>query len=128
MKRDRTKEADLILPALKILWDWREKLDLVPTSMLSQEIRHAVVPTPYDLEPLKNRNDDRLSQVIRNLVSHRTLEKRGFADYVASTELGVKGYALTKQGIVHLNECLGEKYKVDALSAERQLPLEFKDT
>jgi hypothetical protein len=126
MTHFRTKEADLIIPALKVLMKWIERQKVVPTNVLSKEIRQELVPTIYDLEPLKNRNDDRLSQVIRNLVSHRTLEKRGYAEYRKDFEFGLSGYVINRRGIEYLSENTNGHFTIDDISIGGQMFLDLK--
>ena len=57
-----------------------------------------VDPTEEDLMPLKNRTDDRLSQVLRNLISHRTLERKGLATYYRDPITNEGFYRLTEKG------------------------------
>lgn len=100
----RIREVDLILPALQVLAD-SEHLPLgVSTQDLARQLRARIVPTAEDLERLQGRKDDRLSQVIRNLVSHRTLERRGLATYSKNERDGRGYYKLTPMGLVTVSE------------------------
>ena len=48
----------------------------IRTSELIDRVREKMRPTGEDLEILDNRNDDKFSQKVRNLKSHRSLEGR----------------------------------------------------
>jgi len=104
MERNRTRERELIIPSLKILMEYGADKQLVPTKLLAKELRQVIELTPADRILLKNRSDDRFSQVIRNLVSHRTLEKKGLAVYQIDSMSGEQGYKLTDVGVATLRE------------------------
>ncbi len=67
----RIAEKELILPTLYII---ENNNGSILTSDLIQQLREIMKPKEEDIEILKNRNDDRFSQKVRNLRSHRTLE------------------------------------------------------
>ncbi|BAV49014.1 Uncharacterized protein MLTONO_4111 [Mesorhizobium loti] len=81
----------------------------MPTAELAKKLRQQIEPTEEDLEILQGRNDDRLSQVIRNLVSHRTLERRGLATYYKNLLTGRGHYRLTAMGNRTLNEARNDR-------------------
>jgi len=116
MGRYKTRERDLIFPALKILYEYGADDQLVPTKILTKELRMSVPPTPADRIQLKGRKDDRFSQVVRNLVSHRTLERKGLATYQWEQETGEHGYMLTEMGIETLRQ---SGTKIDRKSIKR---------
>lgn len=99
----RTSENDLINPALKILALAEEPEIGLSTAELASRLREVLQPTAEDLEKLQGRKDDRLSQVIRNLVSHRTLERRGLAIYYKDDRTGRAFYRLTPMGLKTLD-------------------------
>src|SRR5260221_202993 len=76
---ERISENQLILPALWLLNEAGEAG--VNTSELIIALRALLRPTGEDLEILDNRNDDKFSQKVRNLKSHKTLEAQGVAKY-----------------------------------------------
>lgn len=104
MRGERTTERNLILPALIVLFNNGGSNHIVKTKILTKKLRERINPTPKDQKMLKGRNDDRLSQVIRNLISHRTLEKQGLASYKIDEANKEKGYQLTEKGIVTLRQ------------------------
>src|ERR1700741_5048378 len=107
----RTKEADLVDPALALIAKyWYEELGL-EISVLARKLREVITPTAVDLLPLKGRKDDRLSQVIRNLVSHRTLEKKGLATYRIGESLVRGSYVLTELGSASVNQSWAKRLK-----------------
>src|SRR5437667_7110475 len=92
MADDRISETDLILPALYVI----NREPQVTTSQLIPILEELLNPTGKDAEILKNRRDTHFSQKVRNLVSHRTLKKLGYATY---SKLGKSGtYTITDRG------------------------------
>ncbi len=76
---ERITERDLVLPAL---WCMSRKVDqYISTTELMKCLREVMQPTGEDLDILTGRNDDKFSQKVRNLRSHKTLEKLRFAEY-----------------------------------------------
>ena len=73
----RILEKDIILPALIII---SENI-AISTGYLADKLERLYQPTGSDADILKNRNDMKIRQIVRNLVSHRTLEKKGLATY-----------------------------------------------
>ncbi len=71
-------EADLVVPALEIISLHPEG---IATSELLTALRSALRPSGDDLTLLENRSDDKFSQKVRNLKSHNTLERKGFATF-----------------------------------------------
>jgi hypothetical protein len=100
----RTTESDLILPALRLLADSERLSTGMSTAEMAKSLRNSLKPSKEDLQILQGRNDDRLSQVIRNLVSHRTLERRGLATYSKDSRTGRGHYKLTEMGARTLTE------------------------
>lgn len=123
---DKTREKDLVIPALRAIYKYGDKDGFLLTSVLSKVLRQNIPVRRLDSVILKGRKDDRLSQVIRNLISHRTLEKKGLATYVLDQESGQAGYQLTKIG----QEVLIEDAKSGRLSleSEGQLQLPFRQS
>jgi hypothetical protein len=74
----RLSERDLTLPALLVL---NEAHADVSTTRLVQRLRDLLKPTGEDLEILAGRQDDKFSQKVRNLGSHKTLQVPGYATY-----------------------------------------------
>jgi hypothetical protein len=72
-------ESDLVIPALEVIAVHSDGID---TTELLSLLRRKLKPTGDDLEILAGRNDDKFSQKVRNLKSHDTLERRGFASFV----------------------------------------------
>lgn len=86
------------MPALRLLGECARPEVGLSTQDLRAELRRSIKPNPEDLESLKGRNDDRLSQVLRNLISHRTLERRGLANYYRDPATGEGHYRITDAG------------------------------
>lgn len=85
-------------PAIALIARFGDVENGLEISVLAKKLREIIKPNPADLMLLKGRKDDRLSQVIRNLVSHRTLEKRGLATYRKGQALTKGSYVLTDLG------------------------------
>ncbi len=67
-------EAELIDPAIQIIKDYGK--NGISTSDLIKELRLILKPSGEDTKQLKGRSDDKFSQKVRNLKSHRKLEKQ----------------------------------------------------
>lgn len=69
----------------------------VSTTQLRSDIKNSIPLSASDLKPLKNRRDHKIDQIIRNVISHKTLTRKGFAeasDKGLSITLEGKGYVL----------------------------------
>lgn len=111
MVNGRTREVDLVDPAVALIAKFGDVEYGLEISVLAKKLREIIRPTAYDLVPLKGRNDDRLSQVIRNLVSHRTLERRGLATYRKGSSLTRGSYVLTETGKASVKPSWARKLK-----------------
>lgn len=89
----RITEAALVLPALYLMSLHDGKIG---TSDLIKELTDIMHPRGEDVQILDNRRDTRFSQIVRNLKSHNTFNRNGFADY----EDGC--FQITKAGQEHL--------------------------
>lgn len=65
-------EKELIVPALKLI---AEQTKGLTTTVLIKLLRQELKPTGRDIEILNGRNDDVFSQKVRNLISHKSIEK-----------------------------------------------------
>lgn len=75
----RISESELVLPALYLM---RLKgTDGITTSELIRLLTGLFNPTGIDAQILDNRNDTYFSQKVRNLKSHNTFYRNGFAQY-----------------------------------------------
>lgn len=87
---ERISERELILPSLYLLE--KEEGKKISTAELIAKLRGLLNPRGEDLSGLEGRADDKFSQKVRNLRSHKTLEKEGYTTYSAGefeiTELG----------------------------------------
>src|SRR5688500_8600030 len=91
-------ESDLVLPALSILADAYP--NSVATGTLSARLRKVLKPEGDDLTILAGRSDDKFSQKVRNLHSHRTLVRSGLATYANG------GFVITPVGVRFLRDGL----------------------
>ncbi len=92
MTDKRISESDLVLPTLYVISTESQ----VTTSKLIPILERLLKPTGKDAEILKNRRDTHFSQKVRNLVSHRTLERLGYATY---SKIGKSGaYTINENG------------------------------
>lgn len=107
---NRISEKDVVFPALLLLAQAKVHLKNpnIPSAFLKKSIFDNIEDnlSDADLEPLKNRNDTKVDQVIRNLVSNKTLVKSGFASYnqenrtLAITDAGLTYVAMKLVGIM----------------------------
>jgi hypothetical protein len=106
MVNRRISEKDLVDPAVRLIAEYGDPEAGITISDLSPLLRAYFRPSYIDLKILMNRRDDRLSQVIRNLVSHRTLVRAGLATFqVRQGKAGA--YVLTERGWHRALELLG---------------------
>ena len=70
-------ETELILPTLYFI----NREPGITTSRLKSLLVDLLKPTGKDAEIARNRSDTYFEQKVRNLVSHRTLQRRGYAEY-----------------------------------------------
>ena len=88
-------EGDLIIESLKIIKSYPQGIE---TKDLLQILRLALDPSGEDLEVLSGRSDDKFSQKVRNLKSHKTLENKGFAKFLENR------FYITDDGINFIND------------------------
>jgi hypothetical protein len=74
-------ESELIEPTLKLLAAHPEGMS---TTDLIEKLTALFKPDGHDDEILANRNDTHFSQKVRNLVSHRTMERKDLWTYSES--------------------------------------------
>lgn len=86
----RITEQDLILPALFLMS--MQSDGIISTSRLIRELETLMKPTGIDMMVLAGRNDTRFSQIVRNLKSHSTFEKYGYAENIN------RGFRITTKG------------------------------
>jgi hypothetical protein len=86
----RIPENDLIVPALKLLD--ASPSGIVQTSDLIAGLEKTMKPAGEDNAILDGRHDTKFSQKVRNLKSHKTLERYGFAERVDG------GFSITPYG------------------------------
>jgi hypothetical protein len=94
--KTRIAERELILPSLLILSN--SKSGKISTSSLIDKLRELLRPTGEDTRLLVGRQDDKFSQKVRNLVSHKTLERDNYATH----KNGIFG--VTNTGRAYLKE------------------------
>lgn len=98
-------EKELIIPALRLIAEQTKGLS---TTELIQLLRQELKPSDKDLEILKGRNDDVFSQKVRNLISHKSIEK-----YVEITDGKMK---INDNGLSYLSSQIDKN--IDEYSAE----------
>ena len=81
-------ERQLIAPTLMLMAQPKYRDRGVTVGELEPYLRDLLQPDGRDLCALGNRSDDRFSQKVRNLVSHETIEKLGFARFVRDRRPG----------------------------------------
>ncbi len=103
MANKRVSETELMLPALYFI----DREPGITTSRLKSLLVNLLRPTGKDAEIARNRSDTYFEQKVRNLVSHRTLERLGYAEYVRASNDGI--HTITEAGRAFLQT------KIDAL-------------
>jgi predicted restriction endonuclease len=98
----RLSEPDLVLPVLYCLYGAED--NTLSTSDLSICLRDLLQPQGEDTAPLRNRADDKFSQLVRNLISHKKLEKLGFCTYRSASPSGL--LTMTDVGHAYLSRNL----------------------
>lgn len=98
----RISELHLITPALYLI----HKKPGITTGELIVELRNIFKPVGEDAELLHGRNDDKFSQIVRNLVSHHTLDHRLGYSILEEGTAGTYTHSLTEQGLNYLKENL----------------------
>lgn len=108
---ERISEKNLVFPALFILS--QAKVHLNDPNVSTTDLKKAIYAriedslSDEDLEPLKNRGDSKIDQVIRNLISNKTLEKSGFAEYNADNrtlKITDAGFNFVSEKLIALTE------------------------
>ena len=75
-------EADIVSPCLLLLAQAASAgYEGLTTGQLRTLVRQVLVLSEGDQQQLAGRKDAKIDQVIRNLISHGTLTKTGFAQY-----------------------------------------------
>lgn len=89
-------ENQLVVPALLAMID--EPNGEIQTSLLIEKISRQFVLDNQDLSPLLNRNDEKYTQIVRNLKSHKTFIKKGLAEEIDG------GFRITPDGAAWLED------------------------
>jgi hypothetical protein len=92
---NRIPENELVLPSLFLM---KVNDGHITTEELIPQLREIMRPSGEDLEILDNRSDDKFSQKVRNLKSHGTFERLGYAEYKSGM------YFLSDNGDKYLQE------------------------
>ncbi|NJI71949.1 hypothetical protein HCX49_01900 [Sphingobacterium kitahiroshimense] len=89
-------ENQLVVPALIAMIKGDQ--GYISTSALIDEIANQFSLDSEDVRPLINRNDEKYTQIVRNLKSHKTFVKNGYA-----TEEN-EGFRITPEGATFLED------------------------
>jgi hypothetical protein len=90
MRFDRIPEGELVIPALEIME--KEPNGEITTTALKNKIVEQFQPSGEDAEILDGRFDTKFTQKVRNLKSHKKLQKDGLADHI------FRGFRITETG------------------------------
>ena len=107
-------EKDLIVPALELI---AEQSNGLSTTELINLLRQIKKPCGRDVEILKGRNDDVFSQKVRNLVSHRSIDK--YVDVIEGR------FVINATGLNYLSEKTSNK--IDEYSADIENNNDFRE-
>lgn len=95
----RNLEQGLLLPMLVTLVKMHEEYGLpVKMGEWREGTKRMLNLSPEDLGPLVNRSDTKIDQVMRNIKSHNTMQKTGWA------EATQEGYIPTEKGMARVAE------------------------
>jgi len=98
----RITESELVLPALFLMS--MQSDGKITTTKLIKELEKLLHPSDDDLSPNSSRKDSRFSQIVRNLKSHNTFERYGYAESIDGgfriTSEG-RRFVIAKQDILH---------------------------
>lgn len=112
MDNSSITEAELVLPSLYLMS--LNEQGCISTSELIKLLTRLLNPKGIDAEILANRNDTHFSQKVRNLKSHNTLTKYGYASYSNGvfyiTDKGIKLVESNKTNINYIMQS-GFTYK-----------------
>jgi cobyric acid synthase len=89
-------ENQLIVPALIAMVN--SKNGEISTTDLIEAIRQQFTLDNQDNEILLNRNDEKFTQIVRNLKSHKTLKIRGYAKEIKD------GFRILPGGVAFLED------------------------
>lgn len=92
MANKRISERELLLPALYFI----DREPRITTSRLKSLLVDLLKPTGKDAQIARNRSDTYFEQKVRNLVSHRTLQQLGYAQYDRAGNDGI--HTITEVG------------------------------
>lgn len=88
--KGRISEAQLFKPALQIIAGYENG---ITTSQLIRQLGIVMKPVGEDLHILKDRNDVKFTQKVRNLISHRygknSIIKKGYVQYIEAHPSGI---------------------------------------
>jgi hypothetical protein len=97
------RESDIVPVVLRVL---RETPDgTLPTGEVRRLVRERLILTREDLAPLRNRPDQRIDQIIRNLKSHKKVAGNPFHDGLLQDV--PRGFAITEIGRSYSLDCSG---------------------
>lgn len=116
----RIRERDLIIPSLEIML---ENDGSVSTRDLILHLRLRLQPEGEDLEILAGRTDDRFSQKVRNLRSHKTFERLSVARYGVKVREDV---AITRYGRIYLDKYYAKQEELRAKQEAAELEAQEK--
>ena len=98
-------EKDLTLPTLYLLYTRGD----MNTSELKDEIINLINPGGENLDPLVNRADTKITQIIRNIISHKdtttNIIYKGLVEYSDITGI----LSITEKGVAYLNKYISGK-------------------
>ncbi len=110
MEQARITESELVLPSLYLMT--LKPNGCISTTELIQLLTKILKPQGIDAQILNKRNDTYFSQKVRNLKSHDTLEKLGYAEYSNSQySITDKGRELVKNNMISIKYILSSGFE-----------------
>lgn len=116
MENSRITESELVLPSLYLMT--LNPQGTISTSELIQLLTKILKPKGVDAQILSNRNDTYFSQKVRNLKSHDTLTKYGYANYSNGTySITIKGRELVENNRINIQYILSSGFDYDDIKS-----------
>jgi transcriptional regulator with XRE-family HTH domain len=92
----RIREADTYVPILRLLDDAPD--GFLKTAVVIKALEMMMEPRGEDAAILANRHDSRFSQIVRNVVSHRTTPKNLIGMGLVEYDKAKRGLRITRDG------------------------------
>lgn len=116
MTENRVRQEDLVLPTIlmlasveKVYFNYGIRFSGVTTASAKKAVIDGIkhMLSPEDLKPLKGRNDLKIDQTFRNLISHKILEDRELVTFNEDSSM-----MLSEVGYKNLFDYFNERFEL----------------